>query len=68
MKHFYALGAACSKFLNRFSKTFFFWAFLVTTAINFLLACTVPEYTSFYLSSLGGFFFGMMYARREPSN
>jgi fucose permease len=66
MKYLNTLNAACNRLLNRFSRKVFFAAFVVTSGTNFLLAYTVPGYTSFYLSSLGGFFFGMMFAKREP--
>lgn len=60
-----ALNAVTTRYLSRFSRKQFFFAFAVTTAINFWLSFTVAEYSSIYLSILGGWFFGMMFIKRE---
>ncbi|WP_028682459.1 hypothetical protein [Pseudomonas chlororaphis] len=65
MEKLKALNAAANRYLSRYSKKQFLLAFVLTTALNFLLSYTIPDYTSFYLSSLGGFFFGMMFLKHN---
>ncbi|MBK5438455.1 MULTISPECIES: hypothetical protein [unclassified Pseudomonas] len=61
-----AINAAANRFFSRFSRRQFFLAFVVVTAVNYWLAYNVSGYKSVYLAMVGGFFFGMMFAKFEP--
>ncbi|NWE12786.1 hypothetical protein [Pseudomonas yamanorum] len=61
-----AINAAANRFFSRFSRRQFFLAFVVVTAVNYWLAYKVSGYKSVYLAMVGGFFFGMMFAKFEP--
>jgi Na+/melibiose symporter-like transporter len=61
-----AMNAAANRFFSRFSRRQFFLAFVVVTAVNYWLAYNVSGYKSVYLAMVGGFFFGMMFAKFEP--
>ena len=49
-----ALNAAAERFLSRFTRKQFFFAAIAVTALNYLLAYTVPGYRSIYLAMIGG--------------
>ena len=61
-----AINAAANRFFSRFSRRQFFLAFVVVTAVNYWLAYNVSGYKSVYLAMVGGFFFGMRFAKFEP--
>ncbi|MDF3199086.1 hypothetical protein P3C29_10350 [Pseudomonas sp. 1912-s] len=61
-----AINAAANRFFSRFSRRQFFLAFVVVTAVHYWLAYNVSGYKSVYLAMVGGFFFGMMFAKFEP--
>lgn len=61
-----AMNAAANRFFSRFSRRQFFLAFVVVTAVNYWLAYNVSGYKSVYLAMVGGFFFGMMFAKFKP--
>gem|GEM_PF-2328791 len=61
-----AINAAANRFFSRFSRRQLFLAFVVVTAVNYWLAYNVSGYKSVYLAMVGGFFFGMMFAKFEP--
>lgn len=67
MNELKAMNAAASRFLSKFSRKQFFLAFAVITAANYWLAYNVSGYKSVYLAMVGGFFFGMMFAKFEPN-
>lgn len=62
-----AMNAAVERFFSRFSRKQFFVAFAVITAVNYWLAYNVAGYKSVYLAMVGGFFFGLMFAKFEPN-
>jgi hypothetical protein len=62
-----AMNAAANRYLSRFSRREFFCAFVVTTVANYGLAYSVAGYQSIYLSIIGGFLFGAMFAKFEPA-
>ncbi|KAB0570144.1 hypothetical protein C9383_24740 [Pseudomonas palleroniana] len=62
-----AINASVNRFLSRFSRKQFFLVFAVITAVNYWLAYNVAGYKSVYLAIVGGFVFGMMFAKFEPS-
>ena len=62
-----AVNAAVEHFFSRFSRKQFFVAFAVISAVNYWLAYNVAGYKSVYLAMVGGFFFGLMFAKFEPN-
>lgn len=62
-----AINASVNRYLSRFSRKQFFLAFAIITAVNYWLAYNVEGYKSVYLAIVGGFVFGMMFAKFQPS-
>ena len=68
MKYLKALNAAAERFLSRFTRKQFLFAAIAVTALNYLLAYTVPGYRSIYLAMIGGWLFGMIFAGFHSAN
>ena len=62
-----AINASVNRYLSRFSRKQFFLAFAIITAVNYCLAYNVEGYKPVYLAIVGGFVFGMMFAKFQPS-
>ncbi|KWU51953.1 hypothetical protein [Pseudomonas palleroniana] len=62
-----AINASVNRYLSRFSRKQFFLAFAIITAVNYWLAYNVEGYKPVYLAIVGGFVFGMMFAKFQPS-